>query len=132
MAKRKRIIKKTYNEFLSWLEGVESMQEEDWVPNKIQWGKIREMLNHIKAEQPAPASTAKSPAAAPQQITAPGQPVARILNAQGVPESTFAPAPAPQRPVAPQPPPRKIPSGVPNDQESMLNPGEEHPDNEFL
>jgi hypothetical protein len=129
VTKRKRIIKKTYNEFLSWLEGVESMQEDGWVPNKIQWGKIREMLNHIKPEQTVPAS--KTTAAAQQPISPPGQPVARILNAQGVPESAFAPAPIPA-PRAPQPPPRKIPSGVPNERESILNPGEAHPDNEFL
>lgn len=130
MAKRKRIIKKTYKEFLSWLEGVESMQEDNWVPNATQWKKIREMLNHIKAEEVVEQpKQVRQPAS--NQISAPGQPVARILNAQGVPESAFAPAPVPT-PIQPRPPQRKIPSGVPSDQESMLNPGDEHPDNEFL
>lgn len=128
MAKRKRIIKKTYNEFLSWLEGVESMQEENWVPNGDQWNKIREMLNHIKPEE-----VEMVPKARPvQQPVMPATgPVARIIDSNGVPEhSAFQPAPQPR------PAPRRLPSGVtqgvPTDKESILNPGESHAENEFL
>ena len=46
-AKPKR---KTYAEFLSWLEGVESMQSKDWTPNTEQWRTIREMIGNLKPE----------------------------------------------------------------------------------
>jgi hypothetical protein len=50
MTTKKRIAKKTYKEFMSWLEGVECMQPEDWVPNKTQWKTIRKMVGNLKPE----------------------------------------------------------------------------------
>lgn len=50
MTTKKRIAKKTYKEFMSWLEGVECMQTEDWVPNKTQWKTIRKMVGNLKPE----------------------------------------------------------------------------------
>ena len=49
---RKKVTKaKTYSEFMAWLEGVESMQPEDWVPNAEQWKLIREMIGKLKIEE---------------------------------------------------------------------------------
>lgn len=50
MAKKKVTKKVTYSEFLSWLEGVESMQEEGWTPNPQQWQTIREKLDTVKPD----------------------------------------------------------------------------------
>lgn len=51
MSENKKI---SINEFKMWLEGVEEMQEEGWVPNPTQWKRIREKLNSvIENEQPS-------------------------------------------------------------------------------
>jgi len=34
-------------EFRHWLEGVEEMQPEDWIPDARQWKRIREKFNEI-------------------------------------------------------------------------------------
>ncbi len=133
---KKRIQKKTYAEFLSWLEGVESMQEDGWVPNQQQWGKIREMLNNVKPdvkEVNKPATQQK------------GEPVAQVVSPQGVPvQQHFIPPaasgfdtppvqPAPRQPqMAPTPSgvdPAKIPQGGKG---NVLDPGEPHQENEFV
>ncbi len=44
MANEKQI---TLNEFKMWLSGVEEMQMNDWVPNDVQWKKIREKIDTI-------------------------------------------------------------------------------------
>ena len=44
----------TIREFRCWLQGVEEMQEEDWVPSKAQWTKIRQKIDTI---QDAPSTT---------------------------------------------------------------------------
>jgi len=49
-AKKKSNKKVTHSEFISWLEGVESMQEENWTPNAAQWKTIREKLDTIKPD----------------------------------------------------------------------------------
>jgi hypothetical protein len=44
-------------EFKMWLQGVEEMQDANWIPNATQWAKIREKINTIAdvaPEQPLP------------------------------------------------------------------------------
>lgn len=138
---KKRIQKKTYVEFLSWLEGVESMQEENWTPNQQQWKTIREMLNNVKPDKKeANKSTG-------QKQEANDVPVAQVVTPQGVPvQQQFIPSatsgfdvppiqPAPPVPRQPQVAPK--PSGV--DQQvpqgrrgNVLDPGEPHQDGEFI
>ena len=67
MAARK---KKTYlTEFKAWLEGVEEMQDDDWVHNPEQWKKIRGKIESLEEEPPAPVvnnPASYSPSAIPQ------------------------------------------------------------------
>lgn len=44
---RKRLKKRTFSEFMSWLEGVEAMQGNEWAPEPSQWKAIREMLDNV-------------------------------------------------------------------------------------
>lgn len=45
----------TINDFRMWLEGVEEMQSEDWVPDARQWQRIREKIDSIEdTPRPAP------------------------------------------------------------------------------
>ena len=41
----------TLEKFKAWLEGVEEMQDDGWVPTVVQWTKIREKIELIE-EQP--------------------------------------------------------------------------------
>jgi hypothetical protein len=41
MAKKKSKNEISVSEFKSWISGIEDMQEDDWVPNKTQWDKIK-------------------------------------------------------------------------------------------
>lgn len=136
MAIKKRIKKKTLSEFMSWLEGIECLQEDDWAPNADQWRKIRDMLNHIK---PNEVEVQQKPAGLPTLPALPGEPVARIVE----PPAGFRPnVPViPQHSQLEQPRPAKVqpmlqPSGVapkiPTPKESLLQLGEEHQENEFL
>ena len=103
MAKRRTIKKKTYKEFMAWLEGVECMQEDDWTPNDAQWKTIREMLAHLQPEVKTVEKTVEvnTPVAAPAgyrgPIAEPGQPVAQLVDVNNAPvprqESAFRPAP---------------------------------------
>lgn len=81
MAKRTK--KKTFAEFISWLEGVESMQEPDWTPNQNQWKTIREMLKNVIPD------TVEVEVESQQ----PQQPVAQFIPQQ------YYPAPPQQPPV---------------------------------
>lgn len=141
MAAKKRIKKKTYSEFLSWLEGVESMQDSNWVPNKDQWCKIREMLNYIKPDEVevevevTPTPAARMVPVAPQNAP-PGQPVARMVGGnnpqppqQHFQQSSLEPPQQKKQPASSQP--LKIPSGMPG-KENILNPGNEHAKDEYL
>ena len=40
----------TLENFRSWLEGVEEMQEEDWVPSAAQWKTIRKKIDSIEKQ----------------------------------------------------------------------------------
>ena len=111
MATKKRTTKKvTYGEFLAWLEGVESMQEENWTPTAIQWKTIREKLNtvkpdveirEVKTEAPAaPAPFAQPPMTFPPSAfeapsPRPPMPLSNVPRQpsehEGVPAATTAP-----------------------------------------
>ena len=45
MAGKKRSKKTTLENFRSWLEGVEEMQGDDWVPTMEHWKKIRDKID---------------------------------------------------------------------------------------
>lgn len=49
------------SEFKQWLSGVEDMQPDDWVPDSIQWAKIRAKIESLADEE----WVAPTPAAAP-------------------------------------------------------------------
>lgn len=38
------------SEFKSWMSGVEDMQEDDWVPNKQQWERIKSKIELLSDE----------------------------------------------------------------------------------
>lgn len=38
----------TAREFKIWLEGVEEMQDDEWIPSSVQWKKIREKISNIE------------------------------------------------------------------------------------
>lgn len=40
----------TIKEFRMWLQGVEEMQDSAWVPNPVQWKRIREKIDTIEEE----------------------------------------------------------------------------------
>jgi hypothetical protein len=44
-------------EFKMWLQGVEEMQSEDWVPDARQWQRIRSKIDMINDAQPSPSVT---------------------------------------------------------------------------
>lgn len=46
--------KLTVKEFQYWLEGVEAMMDDDWLPNATQWKRIREKIRLLEAEVPPP------------------------------------------------------------------------------
>lgn len=106
MPKKRTIKAKTYAEFMAWLEGVESMQADDWVPNLDQWKLIRQMLDKIKVETKM--ITKEVPAAAPvaQFVPMPAAPMpaapVNVAPPMGPPASTFEVVPTP----------RQLPSGL--------------------
>ncbi len=48
MAAKKKLVKISLREFKAWMDGVEDVQEDDWVPSKAQWDKIREKISLIE------------------------------------------------------------------------------------
>lgn len=104
----KRIKKKTYSEFVAWLEGVECMQDENWTPSAAQWRTIRTALDNIKpdvveveveVETPAPAGTARQPGPIqviepPTGFSQPPQPAPRPMEPQRLPAGMKQVAPA--------------------------------------
>ena len=55
MARKKSKNEISVSEFKSWISGIEDMQEDDWVPNKAQWDKIKakiELLSEDMVETP--------------------------------------------------------------------------------
>ena len=119
-SKKIKDTKKTYSEFISWLEGVESMQEKGWTPNTDQWKLIRKMLFNIipDIEEIEPTNTK------------------RLMNNTGNVANIIEPTIRPQSNV---PPVKQFPSGV----QSILDPtptveanteveGEMHKDSQFV
>ena len=43
--KKKKTNEISVSEFKSWISGIEDMQDDDWVPNKVQWDKIKSKIN---------------------------------------------------------------------------------------
>lgn len=135
---KKRTQKKTHAEFLSWLEGVESMQEENWIPNQQQWKTIREMLNNVKPdvkEVNKPAAQQKQDVPVAQVVSPQGMPVQQQFippAASGFDTAPLQPAPPRQPQMAPRPSgvdPARVPKGGKG---NVLDPGEPHQDNEFV
>lgn len=61
----------TVKEFKMWLEGVEEMQPEGWLPDARQWSRIREKINSIEetvAQQQAPQQSFALPPVPQQPI----------------------------------------------------------------
>ena len=54
MARKKTVKKYSLAEFKAWLEGVEEIQPNDWVPDANQWKMIREKIGAIVEAPPPP------------------------------------------------------------------------------
>ena len=50
-AKKKKNNDMTIAEFKSWIAGIEDMNEDDWVPNAVQWGKIRSKISLLTEQE---------------------------------------------------------------------------------
>ena len=81
----------TLNDFRSWLQGVEDMQEEGWIPNATQWVKIRQKIDLIEEQPqlmtPGPMYRAASPV--PSGLTGEYTPQTPRVS------TTFVPPPVP-------------------------------------
>jgi hypothetical protein len=55
-----KLNKLSVREFMSWLSGVEEMQDEGWTPTGTQWKRIRDKINLID-DTPAPTSRVVAP-----------------------------------------------------------------------
>lgn len=88
-AKKKKKI--SLLEFKAWLEGVEEMQGNDWIPDTSQWKKIREKINCIVEEAPKPQRSGQNVPQQQQRPSAPPPPPAPVHhNDNGViPESSL-------------------------------------------
>lgn len=102
MASKKKTKKKTQKtstlvEFRAWLEGVEEMQGDDWVPTTEQWKRIRNKIDSIEDSIIAsiPPITPVTPI--------PPEPRYPTIQ-QGAPESSFDSMALPQTQLAPPAP----------------------------
>ena len=93
----------TLNDFRSWLQGVEDMQEDGWIPNAVQWKKIRTKIDQIE-EGPKPALMSSGPVFRGEMISGGGgHPSQSSLDTIAIPTippsnarlSTFMPPPTP-------------------------------------
>lgn len=50
MARKKSKNEISVSEFKSWISGIEDMQEDDWVPNKVQWDKIKAKIDLLSED----------------------------------------------------------------------------------
>lgn len=106
---RKRLKKRTFSEFMSWLEGVEAMQGSDWAPDSNQWKAIREMLNNVIPDEYEVQVQAPQPIAAPvAQWVQPPQGYQPVDNSNG---QQPLPPQAPNESALEPPPRRQVPSG---------------------
>lgn len=98
MAKKKNK-KITLNEFRAWLDGVEELQPNDWSPDAKQWKLIRDKIDNIIENQPAP--VAEAPAQGTYNVPTPAPAPTHMVE-----------APAPTGPVVAPPPPGAVPSSA--------------------
>jgi hypothetical protein len=71
----KKKAKQTLNEFRAWLQGVEEMQEDGWIPSIDQWKLIRDRIDNITEPTPvAPAFDAVHRQPVRQQVRQPAAP----------------------------------------------------------
>jgi hypothetical protein len=92
----------TIREFRCWLQGVEEMQEPDWVPTATQWERIRAKIDSISEEtvtvrEQAPLRLATP--GLPNVASVPITPPAQVVPAG--PSSLAVPAPRPVGPANP-------------------------------
>jgi len=97
--------KLTIKEFKMWLQGVEEMQDENWIPTATQWKRIREKIDDINDQAPAaPAQPAPVMYAPPAPTYAtPAGPTVLAPGGMGNPAGATAPS------FAPAPPPAGVP-----------------------
>jgi hypothetical protein len=84
-------------DFKSWLQGVEDMQEDDWIPNAVQWKKIRSKINLLDDAQQAPYRQNNSPVVnTPQYMSPMPMPIPMPSPSQGFSSAfdTYIPPPA--------------------------------------
>lgn len=63
------------SEFKQWLAGVEDMQEDGWVPDAVQWAKIRAKVELLADEEIQVEQYAQVPAYSPNPGFVPGAPL---------------------------------------------------------
>lgn len=139
MAARKRIKKRTFSEFMAWLEGVEAMQGNEWAPDAKQWKAIRDMLDHVIPDevevqvevptQPAPAGQWIVPA---EQIQPYAQPAPQQPEMQVPQGSTLDGQAAPQRRPTPSGFNEAPPKVRTTKKEEMIDTSSGHYDSEYL
>lgn len=95
-------------DFKSWLQGVEDMQENGWVPNAAQWNKIREKIDSIEASTTQP-TVPGGPVFRAPPVPMPAQ--ASVFDGQPYPSpspsnrmTTFVPPPVPPHFMTPKTP----------------------------
>jgi|694.fasta_scaffold00062_113 hypothetical protein len=59
--KKKKTNEISVSEFKSWISGIEDMQEDGWVPNKVQWDKIKSKINLLSESVDAEPSEINEP-----------------------------------------------------------------------
>lgn len=63
------------SEFKQWLAGVEDMQEDGWVPDAVQWAKIRAKVELLADEEVQLEQYQNPPAYGPNPNFVPGAPI---------------------------------------------------------
>jgi hypothetical protein len=96
------------NDFKSWLQGVEDMQEAEWTPNASQWNKIRQKIESIVESLP-------------KTNLHPQGPIPRASVMNRIEEHEYVPVPAPT-PM----PSSIVPRGVTNNTSFTLPPPPSH------
>jgi hypothetical protein len=94
-------------EFKMWLQGVEEMQEPNWIPTSAQWAKIRDKINCITDEPPV-----QQQAAAPLRLASP--PAISQVHTNAPPNMPVAPAGPSSLSMPPRPamPPNAMFGGI--------------------
>ena len=100
------------NDFKAWLQGVEDMQDDGWVPSAVQWKKIRMKIDQVGAS-PLPVASPMFPTYPPNVRGG----IEPVYGAQSAPVSSLnipIPTPTPGARVstfmAPPPPPQHFDS----------------------